>query len=53
LLAALLVICGPGPRVNRIVDDDTFWLAGEKIRTENIDTPEISKPKCPAETRRW
>jgi len=49
LIATLLAICGPGPRVNCIVDGDTFWLAGEKIRIENIDTPEISEPKCPAE----
>lgn len=29
-----------------VVDGDTFWLEGEKIRIADIDTPEISEPKC-------
>lgn len=41
LLAAALAICAPGPRDNCVVDGDTFWLAGEKVRIANIDTPEI------------
>lgn len=49
LLAALLTICAPGPRDNCVVDGDTFWLAGEKIRIEDIDTPETDQAKCPAE----
>ena len=32
-----------------VVDGDTFWLNGEKIRIADIDTPEISQPKCDAE----
>lgn len=32
-----------------VVDGDTFWLEGEKIRIADIDTPEISEPKCNAE----
>lgn len=32
-----------------VVDGDTFWLEGEKIRIADIDTPEISEPKCDAE----
>jgi endonuclease YncB( thermonuclease family) len=32
-----------------VVDGDTFWLDGEKIRIADIDTPEISEPKCNAE----
>lgn len=32
-----------------VVDGDTFWLDGEKIRIADIDTPEISEPKCDAE----
>ncbi len=32
-----------------IVDGDTFWLEGEKIRIADIDTPEISEPKCDSE----
>lgn len=50
ILAALaLSICAPGPRDNCVVDGDTIWLAGEKIRIENIDTPETDQAKCPAE----
>lgn len=49
LLTMLLTVCAPGPRNNCVVDGDTFWLAGEKIRLADIDAPEISKPQCPAE----
>lgn len=38
-------ICG---RVRRtcVVDGDTFWLDGAKIRIADIDTPEIGQPRC-------
>lgn len=36
-------------RVTCVVDGDTFWLNGEKIRIADIDTPEVSQPKCPEE----
>jgi endonuclease YncB( thermonuclease family) len=50
LLSALaLTLCAPGPRYNCVVDGDTFWLAGEKIRITDIDTPETDQAKCPAE----
>jgi endonuclease YncB( thermonuclease family) len=29
-----------------VVDGDTFWLKGQKIRIADIDTPEISSPRC-------
>lgn len=32
-----------------VIDGDTFWLDGEKIRLADIDTPEISEPRCPSE----
>ncbi|MXO71758.1 thermonuclease family protein [Altererythrobacter buctensis] len=32
-----------------VVDGDTFWLEGVKIRIADIDTPEISEPRCDAE----
>lgn len=38
-----------GERVTCVVDGDTFWLEGRKIRIADIDTPEVSEPKCPAE----
>jgi len=49
LVAALLTICAPVQRNNCVVDGDTLWLAGEKIRLEDIDAPEISEPKCASE----
>lgn len=44
-----LPICGAGWRTNCIVDGDTVWVDGKKIRLEDIDAPEISEPRCPAE----
>ena len=38
-------LCGTTRR-NCIVDGDTFWLDGAKIRIADIDTPEIGQPKC-------
>lgn len=35
--------------MNCIVDGDTFWFDGEKIRIADIDTPELSPPRCEAE----
>ncbi len=29
-----------------VVDGDTFWLDGIKIRIADIDTPEIGQPRC-------
>lgn len=39
-------ICGSGARVDCIVDGDTFWFSGEKVRIADMDTPEISSPAC-------
>lgn len=36
-------------RKNCVVDGDTIWLDGVKIRIADIDTPEISQPSCPEE----
>jgi len=47
-LALALAICPPGPRDNCVVDGDTFWLNGEKVRIADIDAPEING-KCPYE----
>ncbi|MEZ5692716.1 MAG: thermonuclease family protein [Altererythrobacter sp.] len=38
--------CGFGSRKNCVVDGDTVWLDGEKIRLSDINTPEISDPGC-------
>lgn len=37
---------GGGPRITCVVDGDTFWLDGEKIRISNIDTPEVGGASC-------
>ena len=41
--------CTNRTHVNCVVDGDTLWLSGEKIRVADIDTPEISQPKCASE----
>ncbi|WP_292527088.1 thermonuclease family protein [Mesorhizobium sp.] len=48
-LSASFPICGAGPRVSCVVDGDTFWHQGVKIRIADIDTPELSPPRCEAE----
>lgn len=42
-------ICGSGRRDNCVVDGDTFWMNGAKIRIADIDTPELSPPRCARE----
>src|SRR4029453_2389446 len=39
-------ICGIGQRINCVVDGDTLWFQEEKIRIADIDTPELSPPRC-------
>lgn len=41
-------ICG-SVRRTCVVDGDTFWLNGVKIRIADIDTPEIGQPQCDRE----
>jgi len=38
--------CGSAPRVTCVVDGDTFWYGGEKVRIADINTPETSRPAC-------
>lgn len=38
--------CGAGKRVTCVVDGDTFWLRGDKIRIADINTPETHRPGC-------
>lgn len=47
--AALFTICATGPRETCVVDGDTFWLAGEKVRIADINAPETFQAQCPAE----
>lgn len=44
-------MCGGGQRVTCVVDGDTFWFRGEKIRIADINTPELSPPRCERERK--
>jgi micrococcal nuclease len=46
-----MAMCKGFFRVSCVVDGDTIWLEGEKIRIRDLDTPEISKADCPEELR--
>ncbi len=43
--------CHTGGGYNCVVDGDTIWLKGEKIRLLDIDTPETHPPRCAEEAR--
>ncbi len=49
--AARFEICSGGVRIDCVVDGDTFWYRGEKIRIADINTPETSEPECAEEAR--
>ncbi|MBB5685008.1 thermonuclease family protein [Sphingobium boeckii] len=42
-------LCHSGGGTNCVVDGDTIWLAGVKIRIMDIDAPETHPSKCPME----
>jgi endonuclease YncB( thermonuclease family) len=42
-------LCHEGGGTNCVVDGDTVWIAGEKVRIAGIDAPETHEPKCAAE----
>jgi hypothetical protein len=42
-------ICGAGRRQDCVVDGDTIWHRGVKIRLADIDTPEVFSPQCESE----
>ncbi len=41
--------CHGSGRVTCVVDGDTIWYRGEKIRIADINTPETSHPSCALE----
>lgn len=41
--------CHTGGGYNCVVDGDTFWMEGVKIRVADIDAPETHPPRCPYE----
>ncbi len=46
LAAAAFALCDPGPHHTCVVDGDTFWLRGEKIRIADINAPETHSAGC-------
>jgi micrococcal nuclease len=42
-------LCGGRGQSNCVVDGDTIWYGGVKIRLADIDTPEVFSPKCASE----
>jgi endonuclease YncB( thermonuclease family) len=42
-------LCASAVRHTCVVDGDTIWLEGEKIRLVGIDAPEVSEPRCSSE----
>ncbi len=49
LAAATFALCTDAPRINCVVDGDTFWINGEKIRLADINAPETHSATCAAE----
>ena len=47
--AARFSRCTGPARVTCVVDGDTIWYRGEKIRLADINAPEVSQPDCAAE----
>ena len=48
-ISAQFTLCHTGGGTNCVVDGDTIWLAGQKIRVMDIDAPETHPPHCPLE----
>jgi len=50
--SASFSFCHMGGGANCVVDGDTIYYRGAKIRIADIDTPETHGPRCPAEAKR-
>lgn len=48
-IRADFALCHSGGGTNCVVDGDTFWIGGVKIRIADIDTPETHPARCPRE----
>ena len=42
-------LCSGAVRTHCVVDGDTLWHKGTKVRVADIDTPEVGDPKCSSE----
>lgn len=49
MVSAQFSRCQGPVRYTCVVDGDTFWYRGNKIRIADINTPELSSPECPRE----
>jgi endonuclease YncB( thermonuclease family) len=47
--AGPFALCSGAHRVTCVVDGDTFWYRGAKIRLADINAPEVSEPGCARE----
>jgi len=50
-ISARFGFCHTGGGVNCVVDGDTFWSNGERIRIADIDAPETHPSRCAEEAR--
>lgn len=50
-VSASFGLCHSGGGTNCVVDGDTFWIDGEKIRIADIDAPETHPSRCAEEAR--
>lgn len=48
-LSARFSLCASADRDTCVVDGDTLWFRGDKIRVLDINTPETSTPRCDRE----
>jgi len=49
MAATVFEKCTGGHRIAYVIDGDTLWIDGTKVRVADIDAPEISEPKCASE----
>jgi endonuclease YncB( thermonuclease family) len=50
LAAAVFTLCTGSQRITCVVDGDTFWLHGDKVRIADINAPETHGAQCPVES---
>lgn len=51
-LRAEFGFCHEGGGTNCVVDGDTFWAGGKKVRIAGIEAPETHEPRCAEELLR-
>ena len=50
-VSASFGFCHTGGGINCVVDGDTFWIGGTKVRVADIDAPETHPSRCAEEAR--